>query len=312
MNEKTFKTIDELIDLLISRGIDISTTDDINYAKSVLRTESYYNLINGYNKLFLEDASANTFKNGTKLQEIYALYRFDRAIRNIFFRYVLAVEANIKNLTAYYFSEKYGHDNYLLYKNFNISLKNAHEMISDLIADIQRQIASRSSDPSISHYLREYGHIPLWVLNNILTLGTISKFYSLMKIPERQSVSRVFNILDNDLENVLLYLTSIRNFCAHGNRLYCYRAKRPILDTTYHDLLHISKNSKDEYTQGKRDLFAAVIVLKKVLSKNEFKRMTKEIYKAIGILNSKLSVITQDDILNEMGFPNNWRTLDRL
>jgi len=312
MNEKTFKTIDELIDLLISRGIDISTTDDINYAKSVLRTESYYNLINGYNKLFLEDASANTFKNGTKLQEIYALYRFDRAIRNIFFRYVLAVEANIKNLTAYYFSEKYGHDNYLLYKNFNISLKNAHEMISDLIADIQRQIASRSSDPSISHYLREYGHIPLWVLNNILTLGTISKFYSLMKIPERQSVSRVFNILDNDLENVLLYLTSIRNFCAHGNRLYCYRAKRPILDTTYHDLLHISKNSKDEYTQGKRDLFAAVIVLKKVLSKNEFKRMTKEIYKAIGTLNSKLSVITQDDILNEMGFPNNWRTLDRL
>ena len=37
-----------------------------------------------------------------------------------------------------------------------------------------------------------YGYLPLWVLNNILTLGTISKFYSLMKQNERQTISKIF------------------------------------------------------------------------------------------------------------------------
>jgi len=200
----------------------------------------------------------------------------------------------------------------LLYKNFNTSLNKSHEKITALIANVQKQIASRSTDPSISHYLKEYGYIPLWVLNNILTFGTISKFYSLMKTPERQKVSRTFHILDHDLENVLLYLTSIRNFCAHANRLYCYRASRPILDCAYHEKLLISKNKDGEYIQGKRDLFAALIVLKKVLSNNDFGRITSELYQAISIFKSKLSVVTEENIFLEMGFPENWRYLRRL
>ena len=62
-----------------------------------------------------------------------------------------------------------------------------------------------------------YGYLPLWVLNNILTLGTISKFYSLMKQNERQTVSKIFRLSDNELESILTYVSSVRNFSAHGN-----------------------------------------------------------------------------------------------
>ena len=309
--DKPFKTHDELIELLKSRGIDISTQDDIAYAKNILSKEGYYNIINGYNKLFLDkDSGENFYKKGTTLNEIYALYSFDRILRAIFFKYILKVESNVKSLIAYYFPMRYGHTNYLVYRNFNTSCKDAQSKITALIAEIQKQISSRSSDPSISHYLSKYGYIPLWVLTNILTLGTISKFYSLMKTPERQDVSKVFKVLDTELENELLYLSSVRNFCAHGNRLYCYRTKKPLIDTSYHSKLYIAKNANGEYEYGKRDLFAAMIALRQLLSNNDYKRMSKEIYRAIGTLNKKLTVITKEDVLHEMGFPNNWRNLN--
>jgi abortive infection bacteriophage resistance protein len=205
---------------------------------------------------------------------------------------------------------RYGHCNYLLYNNFNTKCKDANSKITALIAEIQRQIAGRASDPSISHYLKEYGYIPLWVLNNILTLGTISKFYSLMKTPERQDVSRTFGIMDNELESELMYLSSVRNFCAHGNRLYCYRTKNPLIDTPLHNALSIEKDMNGNYKKGKRDLFAALIALKRLLSNNDYKRMSKEIYRAIGNLNKKLVILKQEDVLNEMGFPSNWRDLN--
>ena len=37
---------------------------------------------------------------------------------------------------------------------------------------------------------------------------------------------------------------------------------------------------------------------------NELKATTKT--------NEKLSILTKEEILNEMGFPSNWRTLDSL
>lgn len=311
MDEKIFKTLDELVDILISRGIDISNSSERDYAKRILEKNGYYNLINGYNKLFLSRENAEIhYRIGTTMHEINALYQFDRVLRNIFFRYILEVETHIKSLISYYFSEAHGHKNYLVYTNFNSALRNSESKITNLIAEIQRQTASRSSDPSIEHYLKNHGYIPLWVINNILTLGTISKFYSLMLPSERQSISRHFQMMDNELENALLYISVVRNFCAHGNRLYCFRTKNPLMSTKYHMDLKIPQNDNGEYLQGKRDLFACVIALKRLLSNNDYKRMSKELFRAIRTLNKKLQLLTQEEVLAEMGFPPNWRELN--
>lgn len=313
MEEKSFSTIDELIDLLKGRGVDIPNESDRDYARNVLNKHGYYNLINGYNKLFLETGKETvTYKPGTTMNEINALYQFDRILRNIFFRYILEVETHIKSLISYYFSEVHGHKNYLIYSNFNKNLRGAETMITNLIAEIQRQTASRSSDPSISHYLKVHGYIPLWVLNNLLTLGTISKFYSLMLPPERQRVAKHFKMMDNELENALLYISVVRNFCAHGNRLYCFRTKNPLINTDYHSKLNIAQNKDAEYLQGKRDLFACLISLKRLLSGNDYKRMDKELFNAIQIFDKKLHVLTKEEILCEMGFPPNWSDLKKI
>lgn len=311
MGDKIFRTYDELMKCLESRGVDMSTTELRSYTKKRLQHEGYYNLINGYKMLFLEQKEnkeeEDKYKEGTTLKEIYALYNFDRRLRSVFMKYILLVETNVKSLISYYFSQNYGHDNYLVYANFDVGKKDASKNITALFSEIQRQISTRYSDPSISHYLNRYGYIPLWVLNNILTLGTISKFYSQMKQKERQSVAKVFHVNDAELESALFYLSKVRNFCAHGNRLYCFRSKAPIITTKWHLQMDLPKNESGECLLGKRDLLAAVLLLKSLLSKTEFKRLVKNIHHELDVLRINLKVLSEQDILGAMGFPENWK-----
>lgn len=309
MKDKPFKTHEQLIELLSSRGIDFSAQDSKSFTKKKLQRIGYYNLINGYSTLFWADETKEMYKPGTTINEIYNLYLFDQKLREIFLRNILPLETNIKSLIAYYFPQHHPESNYITYNNFDTFRKDANKNITSLIAEIQRQIAGRATDPSISHYLKNYGYIPLWVLNNILTLGSISKFYSLMQQQERQEISKTFHLSDNELENLLTYISSIRNFCAHGNRLYCYRSKRPLFDTQLHKSMGIEKSEKGEYIYGKRDLFAVMISLKLTISKVEFRRLVKEIDIALRNLYSHTSVLTETAILQSIGFPTNWKQL---
>ena len=307
MPEKPFKTHDQLIELLESRGIDFSDPESKSFAKKKLQRIGYYSLINGYSYLFRDKEETDTYLPGTTINEIYNLYLFDQKLRDIFLRNILPLEINIKSLIAYYFPKTHPETHYLTYTNFDTSKKDASKNITSLISEIQRQIAGRFSDPSISHYLRNYGYIPLWVLNNILTFGIISKFYSLMQQKERQDISKTFHLSDNELESILSYISSVRNFCAHGNRLYCYRNKRPLYDTKLHQSMQIPKSDKNEYLYGKRDLFAAMIALKLTISKNEYRRMVKELDIALKNLYSHSRVLTEATILDSMGFPPDWK-----
>lgn len=309
MGEKIFQTYDEQIALLQSRGVVFSDAGKKSNAKKILQREGYYNLINGYSQLFRLEGE--TYKPGTTVQEIYELYRFDKTLRDIFLQSILKMETNIKSLLSYVFSEEYGHKNFLVYRNFNTGVKDAQQKITGLISEIQQMTAKRASDPSISHYLSEHGYIPLWVLNTILSLGTVSKFYSLLKIPEKQAISKTFKIPDGLLENILLYLTPVRNFCAHENRLYCYRTKKPLHDMPYHEALSIPQKS-GEYAYGKRDLFAALIALKPLLSRRDYKTMLQEIHTAIAKMQKKLDVLHMEEVYRSMGFPENWMQIGKV
>ena len=313
MEEKTFKNYNEMLVLLSSRGIDLSNPELKGRAKRYIQHEGYYNLINGYKRPFLVvdevglPVVPERYLDGTTVDEIYALYAFDRKLRSICLSNILHIETNIKNLIAYEFSEKHGHKNYLTIRNFDTSNGNSVTNITALFSNIQNQISSRCSDPSIQHYLNNHGYVPLWVLNNILTFGDVSKFYSLMKQPERQAISKIFKIQDNELASILTYLSSVRNICAHDNRLYCFRTKRPISDMPVHKSLGVPRG-QGEYKYGKRDLFALMLIFYVMLPKVRFKAIVKQINRALFSLKSSLVVLNEADILQYMGFPTDWKS----
>ena len=49
-----------------------------------------------------------------------------------------------------------------------------------------------------------------------------------------------------------------------------------------------------------------MLALKYVLSKSEYMKLIKEIYRLFNYVRPKLSVISEEDILREMGFPLDW------
>ena len=128
-----------------------------------------------------------------------------------------------------------------------------------------------------------------------------------MQQKERQEISKTFRLSDNELESILTYISSIRNFCAHGNRLYCFRNKRPLCDTQLHALMGLDRTSKGEYVYGKRDLFAAMIAFKLTLSKNNFRRLVKEVDIAYKNFFSRAKIITEEMLFSSTGFPSDWK-----
>lgn len=313
---KNFKTLDEQILLLKSRNI---VFDDENIAKHILLHHNYYNIINGYKDLFIDKSNDINFKPGTNFEEIFALYEFDRQLRNIFLEYILKIENSLRSLVAYYFSEKYGNDNYLKLDNFETFNKisvskdkkqNQIKHIQNLIGNINKNIAQNVDNLYINHYLINYGFIPLWVLVNILSFGDICNFYKLMKQSERITIAKIFDISENDLVSLLNILCKTRNLCAHDERLYNYKyqAYTSINDTKYHSQLNIPLIN-GRYSIGKNDLFAVIIALKSLLNENDYKSFHSKLFSRIMSIQSHLKTITLKDVLESMNFPNNWHNI---
>ena len=91
----------------------------------ILESENYYNVINGYKDFFLASKSTSTtvetYIAGTTFDEIYALYCFDRNVRNIYLRFLLKAENKFKTVVSHEFSRLYGHNNYLKLEIFSIA-----------------------------------------------------------------------------------------------------------------------------------------------------------------------------------------------
>lgn len=67
MGNKIFKTLDEQIQILKSKNLQI---DDILYAKDVILRENYFFLM-GYRHLFLKPDNLKHFKDGTNFRVVF-------------------------------------------------------------------------------------------------------------------------------------------------------------------------------------------------------------------------------------------------
>ena len=306
MRDKHFVNLNEQIEILKYKGL---TFEDEEYAKNVLLRENYF-FINGYRHLFLKNKNEKTFINGTTFEELYSLFLFDRQFRNIIFKNLLIIENNVKSIISYQLSKKYGYkeSEYLRNKNFDNSPMK-QKQINDLIKKMKRQIRVNGRQHSAtSHYINNYGYIPLWVLVKVLSFGIVSEMYSILKLEDRLSISSIYGIDQEELINYLPILANYRNLCAHEDILFENRTQRTINDTIYHKLLNVEKLD-DEYIYGKNDLFALIIILKQMLTDQEVKNLVIEISRAIDNLDYNLKTIEIDKVLDRMGFPSNWKEI---
>ena len=309
MIEKQFKNLDEQVEIFKHKGLIIS---DENYTKKVLLRENYF-FVSGYRHLFLKSNSDKTYIKGTTFEELYSLFLFDRSFRNILFKYLLVIENNLKSITSYQLSKKYGYRerDYLKAKNFT-HLPEKQRQVNDLIKKMTRQVRVNGSQHTATHhYSSNYGYIPLWILVKVLSFGIVCEMVSILKPEDQRDISNIYNIETNNFIVYLPLLANYRNLCAHEDILYENKTQININDTIYHKLLDIPKEN-NEYIYGKNDLFALLIIMKQMLSTEEFKNMTLELENVVQTLNYNLHTIRIEKVLHRMGFPTNWKDLAKI
>ena len=306
MKMKVFKTIQEQISILESKGLII---DDYLFTEDILIRENYF-FISGYRHLFLKSPKDRNFIKGTTFRELYALFNFDRQVRNIVFKNLLIIENNLKSIISYQLSKKYGfrEKDYLRPENFT-KVPDKQRQLNDTLKKMKRQIRVNGAQHSAtSHYLKNYGYIPLWVVVKVLSFGIVGELYTVMKREDQEEIANIYDLSINNLLTYLPILSNYRNLCAHEDILYDHRTQKIIGDTRYHDGLDIP-TTDGEYIYGKDDLFALIIILKQLLRPEEFRLLINELSYEIDILCGKLKVINIGKVLDKMGFTRNFREI---
>lgn len=238
--DKPFKTIDEQIGILESRGLVI---DDRDVARRFMTRNNYYSLVNGYKEFFLDPDKTNkdveVFRDGTRFIDLMTLYNFDAVLRFSMMHCLTVAEKALKTATVHAFCKKHKDpDDYLDPASYcsksNFRGKNYTSNLIKLLSTLQGiHDGHGERKPYIDHYREKYGFVPLWVVANALTFGNMSHFYSLQDIAVKNETCRLIcQSIGSDvigarrLGEIYSTLTAFRNTCAHGGRLFCKRAGR--------------------------------------------------------------------------------------
>lgn len=311
MGDKEFKTLNQQLRILRRRNV---ITGNGSKSKQVLEFENYYSVINGYKDPFVVSSgpTGDVYRQGTTFNEIAALYEFDRELRMLLLPPLLLLEHHVKTVVAYEFSSKYEYHDYLKLQNFDVSTQDKIRNTSLLIANLYQDIVQSAKDPSISHYLATYGSVPLWVLVNAISFGRLSVFYSNMKQQDRQAVARHFDIGEDVLGSFLRCLTLFRNRCAHDVRVYNFKARDAIQETSLHSSLRLTRQPGGRYAQGMDDILAVLICIRALCGKKVVQTTVRALSSSLERLSRQFSIVSVADIMDRMGLPNNWKDVAKL
>lgn len=305
--DKPFMTYEQLIKMLREdKKLEINNEE---YAVSLLKQYSYFALVSGYKAPF--KAKDGNYKLHTSIEDIYAFYCFDDKMRALFLQYILKVEKHIKSLISYAFCKEYGEEqqHYLNATNYNYNPK-TQGTINELISRLNDVLVHCKDYEYILHQKKKHSNVPLWVMTKALTLGAISKMYSVLPQKLQADISKEFTYVNEGmLVQMLDLLARVRNVCAHNERLYNYKYEKGTIDNTdVHKILKLPQK-KGVYKKGKNDLFAVVIVLKYLLSGEDFKQLIEEMDKLLKELFRKTKSISMTQMQKYMGFPENWKKI---
>lgn len=305
---KPFMTYDQQIQKLREKNLWIP---DEEAAKEILRKEGYFALITGYKDLFKNPTTRN-YRDGTTIEDIYALYQFDEQLRELTLHHLLHIERHLRSTLSYAFCMAFGdrQSAYLDPKNYDTRRRNQRELHL-LLEKFLHPLLDRSTNyPYIEHQKRMHGNVPLWVLVNALTFGTLSKMYSLSASNVRSAVSHEFiGINEKQLGQLLNVLTDFRNLCAHNDRMFSHRCgRKSIPDLTLHKKLALPRRG-ESYAMGKQDYFAVAIAFRYLLPDEEFFQYKRQLRRLIEKAVSENRQLSEQDLLQIMGFPSNWKKI---
>ena len=223
---KPFLTYEQQIDRLQNHyGLEIPDRD---LAINLLKTISYYDLINGYKECFMFNEK---FQAGVNIIDLFIFKMFDKNIQNILFKYSVYVENTFKTKLAYMLAKNHGvHiDQYLdvnimSYPKYKKRLKKRN-----LTLDTIRNISNNyNSDMPTLHYIENHNHVPPWILFKNTNFNDVIDLYSYLKFHDKLEIANDYlksdKVSDHDkielLKTTISIVRRFRNKIAHNAKVF--------------------------------------------------------------------------------------------
>jgi len=220
-------SLDAQIDLLISRGLEITDRDK---ARHYLRYIGYYRLT-GYFLTFqrkTSDSDLHSFRAGVTFRDILDIYILDRELRLLIMDAVERIEVAFRASLSNVMSETHGPHWYMDQAHFLTRFKHA-ELLGRIKRETLHDSITNEKDRArrerfIQHYYKTYCHPELppgWMVFEMLSLGTLSQVYAhLISRDMQKEICRPFGINHLVMTSWMHTLTYLRNLCAHHLRLW--------------------------------------------------------------------------------------------
>lgn len=282
-------TIDEQIELLQSRGMNIS---DIEKAKEVLLDVGYYRL--GFywfpfEKPCNSKRRTHEFEQGTNFDDAVKLYYFDYALRNLLLKYITRIEVNFRTYLIYKVSNQYVElptwfaSPTVVERNYINSFE--HEVYT----------AKFKHNKVIANHHRNHindRYAPAWKTLEFMTFGSnIALYKALTDLELKKQMALHFGITYTHVfENYIDVVRCVRNTCAHGGVLY---------DIALYPL--IRKGPAKIVGNENRQLYGAIKVVRYLLSKVSENRAKDFDNELADILNKYISTPALHKVIANIG-----------
>lgn len=265
---KPFKTHKELIDLLVDRAMVVH---DPQRAQRKLAQVGYYRLSGFWFPCRKFDLTSNgrvkfdpqtklplrldEFKDGTDFNKVFELYLFDKNLRILMLDAIERIETHIRAVIAHELAQydvlAYQADSFIDPRQLqDFTDKNSRKVRNiwkEWSTNHKKQL-DRSKEDYILWHRNKKKAIPFWVAIEAWDLGTLSKYFEILKAQFQGKIARQLGIKNPKiLVNWLHSLNILRNKCAHHCRIWNLSSNRALsIDSseTYFSDLQLTDNQK--------------------------------------------------------------------
>lgn len=296
---------EQLVHLKEHHKLDLNPNSYI--AEEILKSMSYYDLINGYKEHFM----VNDIYGDSNIIDLFDYSFTDRTFQGIIFKYSLLVETRFRYVMSNVVAEDYGEheSDYLNLSKYKIPRKpKRRDKLNETLSDIRGIYNPRTPNKIIpnptKHYILKYGYIPPWILFKNVTFSSLTDLYSFMPISTKVKIANEMipiAIIDDYkktefLKNGLTLIRKYRNNIAHDLKFInvCnskYGLNKAIFN--YPGLSELVTKSELKDGQCKNDHFALIVsitvLLNNIFLQNKLQNELLDFSHKINILGIKNS-----------------------
>lgn len=215
--QKPWISFEEQADRLAKRGLIFNRSELISHLIDV----GYYRL-SGYWYIFKKNSKSGdeSFVEDTNFERVWDLYTFDRQLRLVVLDAIERVEVYTRTQLAYCLGKTTGPFGFFDRATLpHMEQETYGHFLSRCFAQY-----ARSKTLFIDHFKKKYGDShglpPYWILVNIMDFGMMLTLFRGSPDTVKNDIAKEIGVPVKVFESWLLMLNTVRNSCAHHDRLW--------------------------------------------------------------------------------------------